>query len=243
MSTQVVVDGVWPGPLRITRGWARGEARPWNDEESAGHLRLVRGGLDFLSQATLAVASVSGGIVYSPALYPERTNIWRTVGYSTEDTLMMMERPINLPNAAPSQRVQPDPNPEWDNLAEVDRCAFSGFWRLGRHGLEEAVKATPTSVVLTHEEDGVISGYAIFGSQRWSSFLQRIAVRPEMEGLGIGTALIRAGIDWSRSQGAHSVLLNVRPTSERALNLYRNEGFQDVGTRLAILRWNESGRE
>src|SRR5690606_29006829 len=68
MSSRLVVEGVWPETVTVSKGWSRGEARPWNNETGDGHLRLIRGSSIFLEEATALVAASCGGTVYSPAL-------------------------------------------------------------------------------------------------------------------------------------------------------------------------------
>ena len=51
---------------------------------------------------------------------------------------------------------------------------------------------------------------------------------------GIGTALTRAAIEWSRMQGLPRVMLRVFPHNERAIGLYRKMGFVEVETRVGI---------
>lgn len=234
MSSRLVVEGAWPGNVTVTRGWARGEVRPWNDQVVSGHVRLVRGNASFLSDLTALAAHASDGIVYSPALYPTSTRIWKRVGFRIDSKLMVLER--GLPERPP----QPD-HPvaeivdDWDSVLAVDRAAFEGFWTMSRAGLEEAATATPQHVVLGYKVDGLIVGYAIVGAHRTASYLQRIAVDPSHAGKGIGADLLRAALDWACLKGAPSMILNVRDESAPALRLYRNHGFHDTGARLEIL--------
>lgn len=48
-------------------------------------------------------------------------------------------------------------------------------------------------------------------------------------GKGVGSALLAAGLDWARAQGAHKVALQVWPHNERALVLYERFGFVREG--------------
>lgn len=54
-------------------------------------------------------------------------------------------------------------------------------------------------------------------------------VVPDRRGRGIGTALMRAGLDWARSRGAHKVELQVWPHNTAAIRLYENFGFVQEG--------------
>ncbi|MGI8754202.1 MAG: GNAT family N-acetyltransferase [Acidimicrobiales bacterium] len=48
-------------------------------------------------------------------------------------------------------------------------------------------------------------------------------------GLGLGSALLEAGVDWARGAGAHKVALEVWPDNAPALALYRRSGFVEEG--------------
>jgi ribosomal protein S18 acetylase RimI-like enzyme len=50
-------------------------------------------------------------------------------------------------------------------------------------------------------------------------------------GRGVGSALVQAGIDWSRGQGLHKLCLEVFPTNTAAIALYRKFGFVEEGLR------------
>ena len=52
------VDGVWPGPLSVRRGWSRAVARPWNDEAPDAAMRLIRGSHEFLGEASRRLGSL-----------------------------------------------------------------------------------------------------------------------------------------------------------------------------------------
>lgn len=56
-----------------------------------------------------------------------------------------------------------------------------------------------------------------------------IAVRKEFRGLGVGEAIMRAGIDWSREVGIKKLKLGVFATNDRAIGLYRKLGFVEEG--------------
>jgi len=235
MADRQVVEGVWPGPITITRGRSRADARRWNDETPAGHLRLVRGSADFLAEATATVAEYSGGLVYSPALYPSATRVWRRAGYRPFDSLIVMERGLAARWAAPERLVEPERNPNWDRVVEIDDAAFEGFWRMSGIGLAESSAATRRGIVLTVEDGPGTVGYAIVGVDWGVAYLQRIAVMPQHSGKGIGADLLRAALNWARQEGARAVVLNVRDGADVARRLYQTHGFVDTGTRLEIL--------
>ncbi|MCI0425210.1 MAG: GNAT family N-acetyltransferase [Actinobacteria bacterium] len=236
----LAVEGVWPGPMTITRGWAKAMGRRWNDESEAGYLRLLRGGPDFLVEATHHLAGTGDGVVYSPALHTTATRVWRRAGYRVCDNLMVMERSLSRPWRPVSGVSEPAPKPDWPAIDDVDRTAFTGFWRMGVTGLVESAAAARRSIVFTTSENGAIVGFSIVGTDGDVGYLQRIAVGETHTRRGIGSDLLAASLDWARRQGSQNMLLNVRTEAEAALGLYRSFGFIETRTRLEILVYGKA---
>ncbi len=204
-------------------------------------VRLERGGADFLTAATEQLLPLGGGAVFSPALYPDSTKVWRRVGYETYARLAVMERSLTYPPAETTRPVAVDEDPDWEAISSVDRAAFEGFWRMSRLGLQEA-HATNRKRALLVCRDGSNdpAGFAIVGTQWGITYLHRIAVHPDKGGRGFGAALTDRAIAWGRSTGGRAIVLNVREENQRARRLYGRSGFSDTGTSLEVLRYPSS---
>lgn len=222
--------------MSLSRGWARATAHPWNDEGGVA-LRLLRGSSDFLRQAALQMDRLEPDRVYSPALYRGPARSWRRAGFVPAAELVVMERPLGAPLPSPPFAAAAAVEPDWDQIVAVDKSAFEGWWAMGRHGLIEATEATPRFTVLTVRSGPVLAGYALVGAQLAVSFLQRVAVRPEQRGRGIGVSLVRQALLWAGGTGARAMVLNVRPDNGEARRLYRREGFSETGASLQVLRF------
>jgi RimJ/RimL family protein N-acetyltransferase len=55
-------------------------------------------------------------------------------------------------------------------------------------------------------------------------------------GRGVGSALLRAAIDWARGQGLHKLCLEVFPHNAAAIAMYRKAGFAEEGRRVRQYR-------
>ena len=120
-------------------------------------------------------------------------------------------------------------------VLELDRAAFSAFWRLDDAGLKEALDATPSSRFRIAERDGTISAYAICGRAGNHGYVQRLAVLPASEGTGFGAALVVDGLHWMRRRGVRQALVNTQLENQRALHLYERLGFVLQPDGLAVL--------
>lgn len=83
------------------------------------------------------------------------------------------------------------------------------------------------------EVDGVLAGGADFGRSARSKDAHvaqlGIALAKAFRGLGIGDAMMRAGIEWARAVGVQKLRLGVFATNAPAIALYRKLGFQEEG--------------
>jgi ribosomal-protein-alanine N-acetyltransferase len=199
-------------------------------------VRLDRGGADFLRSVSSHLADDGADSIYSPALYPNATGVWRRSGFRTHAELAVMERSLNQTPARTAHDVLPAGRPDWGQVSWVDDAAFDGFWRMSRLALKEAFETSRTSALLETFANGSLVGYAIVGNQWGISYLHRIAVHPDHSGQGRGTSLLGAAAAWGRAHGARVMILNVRDVNKRAQGLYERFGFSHTGTRLSVLR-------
>ena len=78
---------------------------------------------------------------------------------------------------------------------------------------------------------GELVGYFVLMLAVDEAHLLTIAVAEKRQGLGFGARLLRHAMDAARQGGAGTLLLEVRPSNERALALYRHFGFSQIGVR------------
>ena len=58
----------------------------------------------------------------------------------------------------------------------------------------------------------------------------------DWRGRGVGTALVRAAIDWARGQGLHKLCLEVFPHNAAGIAMYAKCGFVEEGRRVRQMR-------
>ena len=89
--------------------------------------------------------------------------------------------------------------------------------------------------LIAEAPDGIV-GYAGLMCIEPIADVQTIAVVPEYEGRGIGSALLRELISEGRRRGAADLLLEVRADNPRAQKLYRRFGFEQIHVRRKYYR-------
>jgi ribosomal protein S18 acetylase RimI-like enzyme len=234
---RVTQRGTWPGPITFRRGWARANARRWNDVEPDAHLRLVRGGTPFLDACIRPLLECGAPSVISPPLPPAGRRTWHEAGFEDFLELALMRLSLDISPPPPSHLVVESTDQRIDEMLTIDAAAFSPFWRFDGLGLREALDATGRSTVLViRDSDAGLAGYAIVGFGNAISYLQRVAVHPKWQGAGMGRSLIRVAARRARATGARVMLLNTQLDNAAALALYASEGYVRLPEPLNLLR-------
>ncbi len=235
-ALRVQPRGQWPEPIRLRRGWARAEARPWNDVTPDASLRLVRGGAPFIDACAEFLLEVGVPSVLSPPLPGSAVRTWESVGFAEFVPLALMRTELTRPLPTPDHLVVRG-DVDLGLLLAIDRAAFDGFWRFDRLGLTEAIEATSANTILTIPgPDGVPVAYAVVGTGHAISYLQRLAVHPDWQGAGMGRSLVRVAARTARDAGTRAMVLNTQHDNDAAIALYESEGFVVQAEPLSVLR-------
>lgn len=237
MTRSFHVRGTWPGRVTFRSGWSAAQARPWNDDLPDATLRLDRGGVKLVTDASRWLCEHKAPSVISPPLNPTSVRLWEDAGFEPFRSLKLMERDLSFSFGEPTHPIRPGRRSEWGRAAEIDREAFDEGWRVGALGLADAVSATPRSRFLVSELDAEVGGFAIVGASGPGSYLQRLAVSPTAQGRGIGRALVLACFAWARTRGANTMILNTQPANDAATALYESQGFEPLAESLQLVRY------
>lgn len=81
------------------------------------------------------------------------------------------------------------------------------------------------------DADARLAGYFLLMHAVDETHLLNITVRPDLHGRGFGRMLLDKVIQLALNANMQSVLLEVRPSNEHALAVYRHCGFQQIGIR------------
>ena len=129
-------------------------------------------------------------------------------------------------------------------VEEIERASFAVPW--SRRAFWEEAKNERTLYLVALME-GEIAGYAGAWILLDEAQITNVAVAPEKRGRGIGRRLMEEMMARAKVRGASRMTLEVRPSNEAALTLYKSCGFLDYGRRPhyyqdngedAIIMWN-----
>ncbi len=81
------------------------------------------------------------------------------------------------------------------------------------------------------EKAGQIVAYGILTVGAGESHILNICIAPAMQGRGYGRLMLDQLITVAKGHRAEMMILEVRPSNSRAVNLYLDMGFNEIGTR------------
>lgn len=93
------------------------------------------------------------------------------------------------------------------------------------------------------DDAGKLVGYFLLMAAVDEAHLLNVAVRAERQGEGLGRYLLDKVAECARTLGMESVLLEVRPSNQRALKVYEQYGFTEIGRRKAYYPDHNGQRE
>jgi len=131
--------------------------------------------------------------------------------------------------------AEPRPQPELRRMqvADIERvmtieCAAYDYPWTARI-FEDCIRVGYDCWVL--EVDGRQVGHAVLTVAAGEAHLLNITVDPRWQGHGLGRFLLRRLFAYACGQQAAALFLEVRPSNVAAVELYRSEGFEHIGTR------------
>ncbi len=106
---------------------------------------------------------------------------------------------------------------------EIDQIAFDPIWRNSLRHIEAAFqeKISASVVVIKNQ----IAGYQISTINPQGGHLARIAVDPQYQKSGVGSALVEDLLDRFQREGMVQVSVNTQARNQASLKLYKKFGF------------------
>jgi [ribosomal protein S18]-alanine N-acetyltransferase len=93
------------------------------------------------------------------------------------------------------------------------------------------------------EPEGALAGYFLLMYAPDEAHLLDVAVAATLQGRGVGCYLLDRIAARARAQGVESILLEVRPSNARALQVYQRYGYAEIGRRRGYYPAHEGRRE
>lgn len=139
---------------------------------------------------------------------------------------------------APHIEMLPMNARDLDEIVAIEDAVYPFPWTRGN--FSDSLSAGYSTWVC--RVGGELVGYAVVMMAVDEAHLLNISVDKRRQGMGFGARLLRHAMSVARTLGARSLLLEVRPSNEQALELYRHFGFVRIGVRKGYYPAHE-GRE
>ena len=120
-------------------------------------------------------------------------------------------------------------------VATIEKTIYTAPWSQGN--FTDSLNAGYSAWVLriadsAHTPVGrSIAGYFVLMPAVDEAHLLNVSVAVDWQRRGYGLVLLHKAIELAREYNARSIILEVRPSNTRALNVYRRFGFSDYGLR------------
>ena len=111
-------------------------------------------------------------------------------------------------------------------LLEIERQCFKNPWSISH--FTSAIKS-PLMNIYGYFAADLITGYIVLYRLSKVLVIANLAVSPDYRAKGIGTALLVYGLEFGRTNHCNYSILDVRQSNEKAVSLYRKEGYVIIG--------------
>ena len=123
-------------------------------------------------------------------------------------------------------------------VSDIERRSYEFPWS---HGVfRDCLLAGYQTIVLQRGNE--VAGYGVLSVAAGEAHILNICVDPDYRSRGYGEKLLDEMLFRARAASVRQIFLEVRPSNERAIALYRKKGFYQVANRPAYYQAQE-GRE
>ncbi len=142
------------------------------------------------------------------------------------------------PMAKPPVTIREMNHDDLTMVSDIERRSYEFPWS---HGVfRDCLLAGYQCLTLIREDR--VAGYAILSVAAGEAHILNLCINPEFRALGYGERLLDELLYRARSASVREIFLEVRPSNETAMGLYRKKGFHQIAARPAYYQASE-GRE
>ena len=123
-------------------------------------------------------------------------------------------------------------------VSDIERRSYDFPWS---HGVFRDCLLAGYHCSVIVREDTVV-GYAILSVAAGEAHILNLCVDPKYRALGYGERLLDGVLETAHAAEVREVFLEVRPSNEKAIALYRKKGFRQIANRPAYYQATD-GRE
>ena len=138
----------------------------------------------------------------------------------------------------PPVEIRPMTHEDLSLVSDIERRSYEFPWS---HGVfRDCLLAGYQCVVLVRDER--VAGYGILSIAAGEAHILNLCVDPDHRAHGYGELLLDEILGRARGADVSEIFLEVRPSNETAIKLYKKKGFHQVANRPAYYQ-SQQGRE
>ena len=163
-------------------------------------------------------------------------NLLLSSGFELKQNIILLQivhENIRSFSAPRGFRIRPMQEDDLPVVTKVDLEAFGWFWHNTLDSLKRARMQAVNATVA--EDDTGIIGYQLSTGNPLGAHLARLAVRPEAQGRGVGTALVSDLIQSLGASQLSRLSVNTQSDNFTSLSLYKKLGFMHTGESFPVL--------
>ena len=142
------------------------------------------------------------------------------------------------PMAEPRATIRDMTHEDLSMVSDIERRTYEFRWS---HGVfRDCLLAGYQNIVLLRGDE--VAGYGVLSVAAGEAHILNICVNPDYRSRGYGEKLLDEMLFRARTASVRQIFLEVRPSNERAIALYRKKGFHQVANRPAYYQAHQ-GRE
>lgn len=119
-----------------------------------------------------------------------------------------------------------------EQILEVDHRAFAPLWQYSSSTLRKAYHLCEYNTAAFFEN--TLVGYQSSSASVQSAHLARLAVSPNFQDKGIGSALLSDMLNHFSEQGIWHITVNTQSDNKKSINLYQKWGFTLTGESIPV---------
>lgn len=147
--------------------------------------------------------------------------------------LKFRNRRVEIPDLDDDHLLRPMVSSDIACVAEIDRVCFEPLWQQSEDAIRRAYAQTSYASVM--EFRGEIIGYQMTTTTAANAHLARLAVLPQVQGTGVGTALVMDMIQRVKQALMREITVNTQQDNPNSIRLYQKLGFELTGESFPIL--------
>ena len=214
------------------------ETRKWNDAVDIYYYEKKRGGKLVLSKCL--EESRERGVVFNSSLVSShQNNLWTEAGWKVRHHLylysLFFNKEIQIQDSKKVVGCIKLAEKHFEKIVSIDKEIFDPFWRSSSLTLLDTLESCNETMLYEYQDRGKLLAYALVGVTMRSSFLQRFAVHPETQRLGIGSLLLENILSDMVKRKMISMKLNTQKENFAAQKLYEKNGFSLSKESLSIM--------